>query len=617
MRGKQNFFITFLIIFCSFSAKAQRDLEHWFPPIFKSGPSAYDNNIAEIYIYLSTEKTTPFTVKIFSDNQRIGIVSLSKNSPVKFKIDKLSQILSTSTLNTMKPSKMGLHVAGEKSFVASLRIDGSSAEVMASKGKSGLGTEFFTGMEQVILYGYDPSRMNYQIAVMATKDSTHVKISNYASGITFSDGSKAKELIFTLNKGESYIAVQQKIDQVSQSQFDEFEPDLIGAKITSDKPIIVNSGNVSSHYFGDGPPPPDSPTAPPPYKGGADFTLDQDLPTSKIGKEYFLVTGMTPALVNNNNPKSFIGTERALIIATKDNTKIYFNDENMPTKTLNAGERFFTYPYTPPKYILGTIPTFTNLAGSVISTSGMYIRTSEPAYVYQLTGGFWDKAGVVDKTYYATGMLLSYPIDKNYLSDPRQKLENLVQIPGIDQIGNTGYQTKLSVKAPTDADVKFNGNKPENSPMLGKDGWSYFTSPLLTGSVNVTSDLGINVDVVGGRRFTGFGSSYTGYSNDPFILVNGNCIQEDVLLSLNNIDFEGFQWQRDGVDITGADSPTYLPTLVGSYTCVLSYSTFIYTTEPVQIADCPYVISTTDLGNVCPEFYGNFKVFFAQRNFRF
>lgn len=600
MRQLLKIFFVFLI-FCNSTAKAQLDLEHWFPPLYKSGPNTFDNNIRDMYLYLSTEKTTPFIVKIFNNNQVIGTVTLSKSSPVKYEIQNMDSMLSTSPLNTMKPSNMGLHVTGEKSFYASLRINGSSSDVMASKGKSGLGTEFFTGMEQVILYGYDRGRMNYQISVMATKDNTHVKLSNFADGIIFIDGSKPKELNFTLNKGESYMIVQQKSDVNPQMQFDDYEPDLIGAKVTSDQPIIVNSGNISSHYFGDGPPFPAMGPVPDPFNGGADFTVDQDLPTSKIGKEYFLITGMTPARYNDNNPKAILATERALIIATKNNTKIYFNDESSPTKTLNAGEHFFTLPYTPPKYILGNLPKFTNSAGREISTSGMYIHTSDPVYIYQLIGGFWDRSAQ-DKTFYATGMLFSYPIDKNYLSDPRQKLENLVQIPDVDKINNTGYETKISVKAPTNANVKFNGLTPPKSPMIGKEGWSYFSASLLGGTVNVTSDLGINVDVVGGRKFTGFGSSYTGFSNDPFILVNGSCIQEEVLLSLNNIDFEGFQWQLNGVDIPGANSPSYIPLIAGSYTCVLSYSGFTFTTDPVIIKDCPYVLTTNDLGSLCPNF---------------
>lgn len=458
---------------------------------------------------------------------------------------------------------------------------------MASKGKSAFGKEFFTGMEQVILYGNDRSRMNYQISVMATKDNTHVKLSNYSEGIIFADGSKPTELNFTLNRGQSYLIVQEKSDVDPQMQFDDYEPDLIGAKVTSDKPIVVNNGNISSHYFGE---------------GGADFTLDQALPTSKIGKEYFLVTGMTPAKWNENIANAILPTERALIIATKDNTKIYFNDESFPTKTLNAGERFFTLPYTPPKYIKGDIPAFTNALGKVIYTSGMYIHTSEPVYVYQLIGGLWDRIPKGDRTVNATGLLLSYPIDKNYLSDPRQKLENLVQIPFVNQIGYSRFETKVSVKAPTNANVKINGFTPSKSRMIGKDGWSYFTAPLLGGTVNVTSDVGINVDVVGGKPATGFGSSYTAFSNDPFILVNGNCVEEGVFLSLNNIDFDGFQWQTDGVNIPGATDSTYSPTLPGNYTCVLFYQGFTFTTDKILVIACPYKVSTKELGDVCPVF---------------
>lgn len=557
--------------------KAQLDLEHWFPPVFRSGGS-----MTQFYLYLSTDKVTPFQVKIYNNNQVVDSVMVSKSQPVRYEIKNYNALIyATANRLAMKTSKLGLHLAGEKSFYASLRMSSSPSTVISSKGKAALGEEFFAGMEQNIVYDKDRSILNYQISVMATQDNTHVKISNYDDRLVFADGSTADELDFTLNKGESYMAVALKKDADPLLGIDDYEATFIGAKVTSDKPIVMDNGNFESQYFGESP---------------ADITLEQSIPTSKIGKEYFLVSGMTPYK---------FPTERALIIATKDNTKVYFNDDSQPTKTLNAGEFFFTAPYLPIKFIKGNIPDFSNILGRVIETGGMYIKTTEPVYVYQISGGIYDHPPprALDKTFGPEGMLLSFPLDKNYEQDPRQNLENLVQIPSVNLIGNNLFETKISIKAPTDADVKINGYKPPFSPMVGKDGWSYFTTSLAGGTLNITSNKGINVDAVGGKRYSGFGSSYTTFSNDPFIIVNGNCLQEGLFLRVSNTQFDKIQWRVNGVDIPGANAPTFEPQIAGIYTCALSYADFIFVTNEITVKDCPYIISTKDMGNVCPIFF--------------
>ncbi|WP_417427692.1 T9SS type B sorting domain-containing protein [Halpernia sp.] len=582
--------ILFLIlIFLSFSAKAQLDLEHWFPPVFSSG-----GNVNQFYIYLSTDKTTPFNVKIYSDNQEIGSVMLSKSQPVSYQLQNYQLIYLTAERLTMTPQKFGLHLAGEKSFYASLRISGTPSTVISSKGKTALGEEFFAGMEQNIKYGNPRGAMNYQISVMATQDNTHVKLSNYDNRVVFADKSTADELNFTLNKGESYMIVALKKDADPMLGIDDFEANLIGAKITSDKPIVVDNGNFESHYFGE---------------TDADITMDQVIPTSKIGKEYFLISGMSPY----KSP-----TERALIIATKDNTKVFFNDDSQPTKTLNSGEYFFTAPYLPVKFIKGNIPNYI-IYGKTVETGGMYIKTSEPAYVYQISGGLLDAPPprALDRTFGPEGMLLSFPLDKDYSQDPRQNLENLVQIPKNDEIGSNQFNTKVSVKAPSNANVKINGFTPPFSPIIGKPGWSYFTTNS-PGTLNITSDKPLNVDAVGGRKFSGFGSSYTAFSNDPFIIVNGNCLQEFVYLTVSNTQFDKIQWRLNGIDILGANSSTFEPKLAGIYTCALSYADFIFETVGIKVENCPYSISTKDIGDVCPNFMvkpefsppnENFKIF--------
>jgi len=575
-----------IIIFCfilfSISAKAQLDLEHWFLPYFRTSP--YD--ITQLSLYISTDKNDNFPVNIYNNSTLISTVTVSKNSPVEFPVPAISMLEASSTLRVMKPTTMGIHLSGEKSFYASLRLagcrSGCKSEVIASKGKTALGKEFFVAMDQIILYGNNPAGMLYQTSVMATQDNTKVKVFNYNSNLVFINGDNSDEIDFTLNKDESYIVVARKQDNPNPPNIlDDWDPNLIGAKITSDKPVIVNNGNFISQDLGE--------------SGGGGVNLDQSVPTDKLGKEFFLINGMT---------KTETAMEKAVIVATKNNTQIFFNDEAQPYVTLNAGEHFMG-PFGKQRYLDGNQPSFKNPQNVTIPTRGMYIRSSEPVYVFQLIGGFnfLIQGPSPDFTQITSAMTFSYPLDRDYFPKPQQGLKNIIKIPSVEKLGSFTTQAKLSIKTPVDAIVKVNGTIMSNpSPIVGKNDWGYYTIVPIAGDVEIESDKNLNVDLVGGFQFAGYASSYTGFSNDPYILVNGNCIQEGVFLKLSNKDFISFQWQLNGVDIPGATSFEYQPVLEGNYQCVVTYIGFSFTTASVFIPNCPYNVYDINIGNVCHNF---------------
>lgn len=575
-----------LLIFFSVSAKAQLDLEHWFPPIYRTG-NGYQ--ISEIYFYLSTEKTAPFTVKVYNNNVLLKTLTISSSSPAVFQLDDSSMIYAATDRRVMKPIPSGIHITGEKSFYASLRVakgplltNPSITEAFGSKGKSALGKEFYTVMDQNILYGRNPDDKNYVASVMATKDNTHVRFSEYDPRIIFSDGSTDDELNFVLNKGESFIVAADKKANNPSGILDDNDPNLIGAKITSDEPIVVINGNFVSQNIGE---------------PGGNMNFDQTVPTSKIGKEYFVANGMT---------RTVAGMEKPLIVATKDNTKIYFNEETTPYIILNKGQHFIVpTPNVSDKWIPDSQPSFTNSDSMTIPNAGMFVRSSEPIYFYQLIGGFnmLVRGPSPDFTDVSSGMLFSYPLDKNYLSDPRQKLANTIQIPSVDKIGVVTMDNKITVKTENNANVTYNGTTVNDlSSMPGKPGWSYFSRPANSGNVTISSNKSLLVDAIGGHRYAGFGSSYTAFSNDPFVIKNGNCIEEGVYLYLNNTDFVSFQWQRNGVDIPGATNSTFIPTLPGDYRCVCFYTGFSFTTDAVNVIACPYTLTEKYLGSFCHSF---------------
>ena len=585
-------YYTFLLILCLLASgrtHAQLDLEHWFPPFFQS--SVGTETVSTIRLYLSTDKDTPFKVYLYNNNTKIEAFTISKTQPVDYELITSPYIRVRSKRNTMTVSTFGLHLTGEKSFYASIRMAGAGmSEMISSKGKSALGTEFYVVNDQSILYDeFEPAGerkkyINYQASIMAYEDNTRIKISNYDTRLKFTDGTTDDEINITLNKGQSYIVAAIKADNPTpnnpQPVLDDYDPNLIGAYITSDKKIVVSNGNFLSQGLGE---------------PGANINMDQSMPVDKIGKEYFIVNGLTQ--------HDFV-MEKMIMVATQDNTKIYLNDETTPTKTLNKGE-YYIGPRAK-KFVGSGQSTYTNSDGKVIESKGIYLKATQPIYIYQLIGGFQMKptrAG--DFTTKSSGMLFSYPIDKNYLPDVRQNLSNTIVISSTDAIGEQYLSNKITIKTEDGANIKIN-NQPLSSgllsPITGKTGWSYFSRFNYFGDVTIQSDKSLNLDYVGGYRYSGLGAAFTGFSNDPFIIVNGNCIQEGVTLKISNTLFEKIQWQKDGVDIAKANSETFIPSQPGKYTCKLSYMDMSFITDPVAVADCPYTVSNRNSGNVCSGF---------------
>ena len=577
---KRFFFLT-LFFLSQNVMKAQLDLEHWFPPIFSSGA-----NITNAYISLSTNKNIPFKVFIYNGNTLIDTVELSNSEPVDYNLGIGGHLLSVYTNfkgDTMLAQDRGIHLVGENSFYANLKIIGSNTEIVSSKGKSALGKEFFVVNDQNILYGSNPNAMNYQASIMAYNDNTKIRISGYKKGLIFTNGLKQDEIDIVLNKNQTYIVAALKSDNTTNGLMDYYDPNLIGAHILSDKPIVVTNGNLFSQDAGE---------------VGGSINIDQSMPINKIGKEYFLINGMSGG--------DFF-MEKALFVATEDNTQVYFNDEKSPLFTLNRGEHYIGPYQTDKKFLLGNEPSFTtspfgfNEVPREIPTSGMLIKASKPIYCYQLVATFHDKPkdprGYIYKVGRTSAMLFSYPLDKEYqIYD--------IPIPFIEIIGDKTLHSKLSIKTQKDATVYVNGFKIDGgTEIIGKSEWKYHTIQGLKGNVEISSDKSLNIDFIGGsgELYSGYAASVVSYSNDPFITMNGNCIEEGLLLKLNNTDFDKIQWQKNGIDIPGANSSTFVPTEAGIYTCVLTYSGVNFTTNSFNVSHCPYTVVDKDFGKICDD----------------
>ncbi|RZJ82456.1 MAG: AAA family ATPase, partial [Chryseobacterium sp.] len=305
-----SFFFAYIL------SNAQLDREHWFGPMVDRVNTNSDNQT----IYMSTGETTPFNVDVYFNNAVIASYTLSKNNPQKHTISTAdrNQIILTppdyvDVTGLYQPVTMGLYLKGEKPFFASLRFSiYNHGEIQTSKGTAALGNEFRVVMAPIVNGG---GHLNFMNSVMATENNTKVTISGFRPDVVFMDEIPRTQFTFELNKGESYL-----VEGIASSY--ENHTGYIGAKIVSDKPVVVTNGNFNGQYTLD--------------IGSSDILMDQAVPINKLGKTFVLIKG------NGNNSFNYFGDlvtmEKAIIVAVKNNTKIYLNGDTTPIATLNEGE---------------------------------------------------------------------------------------------------------------------------------------------------------------------------------------------------------------------------------------------------------------------------------------
>lgn len=510
----------FLLLFTFTLTLAQLDREHWFAPMIDrtGNPNPYQT------LYLSTNRTTPFAVTIYNNNTVIGTVSISKNNPQKFDVLR-NYIITTLQTDLFTTTTKGLYLKADFPFYANLRFSVfNHGEIITSKGIPSTGTSFHVASAPITVSN---GILNFMTSVLATQDNTTVTISGYKNTVQFSNGTTGATnptLTFTLNKGQSYI-----IDGngTIAGNWDGF----IGAKIQADKPVNVTNGNFNGQYAGNLP-------------SSSDILMDQSVPISRLGSQFALVKG-------NGNIGS--NMERVLVIATEDNTQIYVNNETTALTTLNTGQ-YYLIPDS--KYILQGTGHY-----------NMFLTTSKNAYVYQLLAGSSSTADEV-----ATGGFNFIPALNCYLPKQINELglinENFAH-NNSNPSGILNIPTKLNLITEKGAVVTVNGVTPPATTgpfnMTGTNNWVTYGIPNVTGTLTIISNKAITAGINAGSDAVGYGGFFAGFPTQPVILLSGTCVP-GVVLTVDPIIYDTYQWYRNGVLIPGANGTSFTPTQSGNYT---------------------------------------------------
>lgn len=331
------------------------DSVHYVPPFYARAGLSTSGDVQKHYLVLSTHETTSFDVGIQNAQWYNGswsaqvsqTVSISKSSPLIIDLSASPYgsnnygwlgIVTDGELNT-PDSENGLILtsASWKRFYANIRhSSGSQGTSLTTKGQTALWQRFRSW--HLHQNNQQDSVKSHFISVMAVEDNTTVNFWDISTGITFVWGSTNPWPV-TLNKYESYT-VWVRLDQFSNLSV---LNDLNGTLVTSDKAIVMTTGSFL--WWAEW--------------GWRDIWTDQIVPVNYLGTQFILVEGSWG--VNANV------LETPIIVADTDDTEIYLKGSATPIATIDAWEYYI-------------------ISGNEYPASGsMFIRTSEPAYVYQST----------------------------------------------------------------------------------------------------------------------------------------------------------------------------------------------------------------------------------------
>lgn len=528
------------------------DVEHWFAPTFDSSNQSQIDSQSGDYLYLSTDKTMPFEVKIYSGNVEIDKVNISLGNPVNVKIPD-GLITTTNASDLFLRNMKGLHVTGDYKFFANLRIlRRNHAEIINSKGLAALGKIFYSAMAP--LYDHR-DYYNSQIGIVATENNTKVDITGFDPSLMFSDGNTYPSGIsVTLQRGESYI--------ISAPYSASSSKNIIGARIEASQPISVTNGNSTGTYIN---------------SGSTDILMDQSVPIERLGDDFVVAIGN-----GGISSSPFDDMERVMVIATNPSTDIYVNGSFY--KTLNAGEYDFIYS-----------DSYIDLDGS--GNYSMSIRSvGGNVYVYQFL------AGVSNSTTKATGGMNMIPALNCFLPN------KIVELPELNEIGPRNFNTKLNVISQTGANVFVNGIKLSGHAIPGNPNWELFVDSNVTGNVSIISDKATTAGIASGDGNVGFGGYFAGFSSIPSISKVGDCSKGQNLDVDDGYDY--YRWEHNGVlldegsSLNSINPVSYFPAnpkdAEGYYVCIVTkIGCNVKTTNVFTYLNCPDLISLPEytIGN--------------------
>ena len=528
--------ITFIIGLVSLflNVNAQQDKVHYIPPFF--APADASGDVGKQWLVISTQEEVAFDVAIMRGSTVYDTVSVSKTDPQLIYLgsgftgdDDPTGVVKEDSLNTVLKRQAFTLSADYPFFTAVYQKSGAQGDVLTCKGETALGNEFYSG-HIVSEYSSADSRRGLFVSVMAAFDNTSITISN--PRVTY-EGESQNTMTVTLNKGESYVVGTSNNAAKSANYV---LNDYNGTKITSNKPVAVNTGSWCGSAN----------TA-----NSQDIGIDQLVPVNFVGNEYILVEGQGTSL-----------GEQAVVVATQAGTELYVN-----------GSLVYTFSSQGDYYIVGQ--------DSYSANDNMYMYATDNIYVFQTLSGQYSDVSV--------GLCFIPPL--SCLSNREVNISYADQIgsPLLSIITEVGAEVTINGKAIEQTAKEVTGNadwvtyKVSNSETTSYDSSSPKSFEIVSTKA-INAALSFESGVIGGAGY------YSGFGISPLLqatpTVDGTeaCYPDNAVLVASGYD--EYVWYKDYEVIEGETGSTYSPTETGSFS--VSGKTACGITK----ASDPYVLRT-------------------------
>jgi gliding motility-associated-like protein len=576
----KHLLLPLLLMFFSFELIAQLDTKHWIPPFFaKVEDGSGTANIRDHFVALSTpaEDTIPVVIRNgFGD--LIDTVYISKAMPMEYTFGPTGNatgnpatsvyplnVIPRDSLN-MPIRSQGLYFESFQPFFVNMRHkSGSQGFSLTSKGQVGLGTKFFSGHIYTINNTsevWNDERRSHFISVMATEDNTEVTIDMIKEPITIigQDGPQGEPITVTLDAFESYV-IGVDHDSLANDVINNFN----GTRITSDKPIVCNSGSWLSGN-----------------QSGQCIGADQLVTAEVTGQEYILVRGRGDET-----------TERPMVVAVEDNTEVYLNDESAPVAILDEGEFYFieTEKYT--------------------DNDNLYILSTEKVYVFQTSSGQGINSDGDDKAGPTVGLSFIPPLNCVGAKE--------VNLPFVNSLTGPGGSSKVNIitKAGTsifidDSPTPLTGAQ----TVVGNSEWvTYAYFPGDVPSVNIVSDSVMNVGLVIEDDNVGASGYFSGFTLEPVVGLSAGisgstpCIPGNAVFQV--FGFDTYQWYYEGEELEGFTANTLVPEFAGEYSVegIDLACGFRFLSNPFDIPYCPSTLGAAKEVQVVQETSPGSRIF--------
>ena len=552
---------------------AQLSSKHYLPPL-KQATSTIQGQV----IYLTTPETTAFDVNIYlgTGTTAVATLSISNTSPGIYTPTGGGGENNTTIINGANAgivlSNAGLRFeapSGKKYYVNWRSGHGGQACSLVSAGLAALGTDFkWVGIPQIIPAA-ESSYMgaNSVIGIMATEDNTNVTIYGYNPSCTFtkdgySSGSSSitdDVITITLNAGQTYVL--EAVGIYNTANLDGW----LGATISSNKNIAVNQGHLNFKQV----------------QGAIDNSMAQLIPTTNIGKEYVFIRG------NGDDVCEF-----PVVIATKNNTEVYINNETTPYATLNNGQ-----------WVKIPSNKFSQSGTTNLSGANMYVRTTKDAYAVQSIAAGSNSGAVLD-------MFLVAPL--NCLLD-----NGINKIQDVQKTGLTGTDLTsagiliLASSAISESNITVNYGTGSaltvatstlttaRKTVSGTSDWVTYYIPNLTGDLKVNATGPIAVGYMGVSGVAGVAGYFSGFGTIPVIevLTTGDgCFPNTTLTATSG--FTSYAWYKDGVLLPSVTTNSFTPTVAGDYHVIVNNGSCSYPSSIKTVYNCnPEVLVNTITNN--------------------